>query len=125
MEECLRTRDNCGKRMFLLFQNAEDAQGTPQAAEVTHARISTRLRMQGTHAGVLGALAAAAIPVAAASSVVLWLIWVAGAGQGAEAALQLPVDSCAGHLSGPHRLRPRGTRRHQQPGPGGSCGAAA
>ena len=37
LEDCLRDRDARATKMLLLFENAEDAQGTPQAAQVTPA----------------------------------------------------------------------------------------
>ena len=52
MEECLllRARDARAKRLLLLFENAEDAQGTPQAAQAMPAR---NLHVQGMPAGLL------------------------------------------------------------------------
>ena len=37
VEQCLHTRDARGKSMLLLLENAKDAQGTPQAAQVSFA----------------------------------------------------------------------------------------
>ena len=74
MEECLRIREARAMRMLLLFENAEDAQASPQASQVMLACNHLHLICRKTPSLAVVARLPATIPLAASSMALL--MWV-------------------------------------------------